>query len=160
MVGKQDLSRILKKESATTLKTMRAFPEDKLLFTPHERSRNARQTMATFVFEMYLIEFYVFVKKIDRAVFQTYAPVDLNSLVSDFEKENAWVASMIEKMSDADMEKTVEFAGSKFSAGDFILMMLFDQIHHRGQLTVYIRLAGGIVPSVDGPSGDDRSTNF
>jgi uncharacterized damage-inducible protein DinB len=29
--------------------------------------------------------------------------------------------------------------------------------HHRGQLTVYIRLAGGKVPSIYGPSADDPS---
>ena len=29
--------------------------------------------------------------------------------------------------------------------------------HHRGQLTVYLRLAGGTVPSIYGPSADDPS---
>jgi uncharacterized damage-inducible protein DinB len=28
--------------------------------------------------------------------------------------------------------------------------------HHRGQLTVYLRLAGAMVPSIYGPSADDR----
>jgi hypothetical protein len=32
---------------------------------------------------------------------------------------------------------------------------LFDLIHHRGQLTTYIRPMGGKVPSVYGPSADD-----
>ena len=27
--------------------------------------------------------------------------------------------------------------------------------HHRGQLSVYLRLAGGRVPSIYGPSADD-----
>jgi uncharacterized damage-inducible protein DinB len=27
--------------------------------------------------------------------------------------------------------------------------------HHRGQLTVYLRLVGGTVPSIYGPSADD-----
>jgi uncharacterized damage-inducible protein DinB len=45
-------------------------------------------------------------------------------------------------------------------ADDFLLMMICDQIHHRGQLTVYIRLAGGLVPSIYGPSADDPSTNL
>ena len=30
-----------------------------------------------------------------------------------------------------------------------------DEAHHRGQLTVYLRLAGGKVPSIYGPSGDE-----
>jgi hypothetical protein len=151
---------MIKKETATTLKVMRAFPESKLLFAPHERSRNARQVMATFVFEMYLIEFYILREKIDRSVFQTYAPSDLQTLISDFEKESSRVASMIEKMPKLEMNKPVEFAGKKMTADEFMFMMLCDQIHHRGQLTVYTRLAGGKVPSIYGPSADDSSTNL
>jgi len=33
---------------------------------------------------------------------------------------------------------------------------LMDEVHHRGQLTVYLRLAGGKVPSIYGPSGDEE----
>jgi uncharacterized damage-inducible protein DinB len=29
--------------------------------------------------------------------------------------------------------------------------------HHRGQLTVYLRLAGGTVPAIYGPTADDNS---
>jgi uncharacterized damage-inducible protein DinB len=35
---------------------------------------------------------------------------------------------------------------------------LFDAIHHRGQLSVYIRPMGGRVPSIYGPSADDPGT--
>ena len=34
-------------------------------------------------------------------------------------------------------------------------MMICDRIHHRGQLSVYVRMAGGKVPSIYGPSADD-----
>jgi uncharacterized damage-inducible protein DinB len=37
---------------------------------------------------------------------------------------------------------------------DGVLMHL---AHHRGQLTVYLRLTGAMVPSVYGPTADDRS---
>jgi uncharacterized damage-inducible protein DinB len=33
-------------------------------------------------------------------------------------------------------------------------MLLHDHIHHRGQLSVYVRLTGGAVPSIYGPSAD------
>jgi uncharacterized damage-inducible protein DinB len=54
----------------------------------------------------------------------------------------------------------VTFAGNNFVADEFAMMMIHDQIHHRGQMTVYMRLAGGKVPSIYGPSADDPSTNF
>ncbi len=41
------------------------------------------------------------------------------------------------------------------SAGEIMWGFLFDQIHHRGQLSTYIRPAGGKVPGIYGPSADD-----
>jgi uncharacterized damage-inducible protein DinB len=38
---------------------------------------------------------------------------------------------------------------------DFLWMMLNDMIHHRGQFSVYLRMAGGKVPSIYGPSKDE-----
>lgn len=160
MISKQDLLKIFQKEFATTLKVMRAYPEDKLDFSPHERSSKTRTIMSTFIFEMYLLELNIFGKKIEKSNFQTYSPHNLQTIIDDFEKETNSIISNLQNLSDSDMNKSVEFAGTKFTAGDFMLMMLFDQIHHRGQLSVYIRLAGGKVPSVYGPSADDKTTNL
>jgi len=160
MIDKEYLLRLFKKETATTLKVMRAFPEDKLAFKPHERSSDALKIMSTFVFGMYLINAYVFGESIDRLIFKTYFPDKLSTLITDFEKASTHVIDSLERMSDTDMRKSVEFAGSKSSAGEFMFFMLQDQIHHRRQMSVYIRLAGGKVPSVYGPTADDPSTNL
>jgi hypothetical protein len=39
--------------------------------------------------------------------------------------------------------------------GQFAWGFLFDAIHHRGQLSTYLRPMGGKVPSIYGPSADD-----
>ena len=39
--------------------------------------------------------------------------------------------------------------------GDMLFGFLFDAIHHRGQLSSYLRPMGAKVPSIYGPSGDD-----
>lgn len=54
-----------------------------------------------------------------------------------------------------------------FKLGDFLIMtapveqlawlMLFDSIHHRGQLTTHLRPTGRHVPSLYGPSADEES---
>ena len=41
---------------------------------------------------------------------------------------------------------------------DILWFLLHDQIHHRGQFSVYLRMAGGQVPSIYGPSGDEPWT--
>jgi uncharacterized damage-inducible protein DinB len=65
-----------------------------------------------------------------------------------------------EKMPDARLGETVKFPAGKnqmadYPVGEFLWFMLLDSIHHRGQLSVYIRPAGGKVPSIYGPSGDE-----
>jgi uncharacterized damage-inducible protein DinB len=51
------------------------------------------------------------------------------------------------------------FSGPKqtadFPTAGFLWFMLMDQVHHRGQLSVYVRMAGGKVPSIYGLSADE-----
>ena len=161
MISKHDLLELMKKEYATTLKVLRAFPADKGSFKPHERSQEALRLASTFIFEMYLFASYLFGEEIDRSVFQNYKPANMAAAISDFEKESTNVLLRFESLSEADLEKKmVEFGGKKFTADKFSLMMICDQVHHRGQLSVYVRMAGGKVPSIYGPSADDKTTNL
>ena len=47
------------------------------------------------------------------------------------------------------------FSGGKMvlemPVGEFLWFILFDAIHHRGQLSTYIRPMGGTVPAIYGP---------
>lgn len=160
MITRAVLISLFRKEFATTLKVMRAYPTDQMKFTPHERSQPAKRLMATFVFEMYLLRSYILGEKVDRSVFQQYAKETLDELIADFEKETTMIIDRFQSLSEIDLSKTVEFGGATFTADRFAMMMLFDQIHHRGQLSVYVRLAGGKVPSIYGPSADDPTTNL
>ena len=160
MITKESLLKLFKKEFATTLKAMRAFPDNKLDFIPHDRSQTAKRLMSTFIFEMFLISHYVLGENMKREIFQSYSPGDLQTLIDDFEKQTSMVITGLESLTSSDLDKSIDFAGKKFPSDEFLLMMLFDQIHHRGQLSVYIRLAGGKVPSIYGPSADAPSTNL
>ena len=55
-------------------------------------------------------------------------------------------------MSEEDFQQSTEFFGMKMSLSATMLMMLLDHIHHRGQFTIYVRIAGGRVPQIYGPS--------
>jgi uncharacterized damage-inducible protein DinB len=160
MIPKEVLLNLAKKEFSTTLKVLNAFPKELKEYRPHDRSSNVMVLTSTFVFEMYLVRMYLFGDAIDRSVFQTYKPDNIETVVKDFEKESQQVIAGFEQLPETDLTKTVKFAGHTFQSDEFALMMICDQIHHRGQLTVYVRMAGGKVPSIYGPSADDTSTNF
>ena len=46
----------------------------------------------------------------------------------------------------------------KDTVGGLLWLALFDAVHHRGQLSTYIRPMGGKVPGVYGPSADESGT--
>lgn len=160
MINKTDLISFLRKETATTLKVMRAFPEEQGSFTPHERSQDALRLMKTFVFELWLMKANVLGETIAPDAYETYAPATIPDVIADFEKEADATISALEGMTDAQLAETVEFGGMRFPKDQFAHMMYCDQIHHRGQLSVYVRMAGGKVPSIYGPSADDAGLNL
>jgi uncharacterized damage-inducible protein DinB len=159
-ISKDFLRQLLTKEYATTLRVLRAFPADRGDFAPHERSNTALRLAQTFVFEMFLLNRDAFGKPLADDAFSSYSPPDLAAAIADFERESASTLANLEAFPEEDLQREVSFAGKTFWIGEYILMMLFDQIHHRGQLTVYVRMAGGKVPSIYGPSADDPSTNL
>jgi len=160
MISKQDLLQLFQKEFATSSRVLKAYPTDKDDFAPHERSSNAIKLASNFVFEMYLVEKYIFGEEIDASRFRTYRPDSVGSAAEDFAREASKVISRLEDLPENELKKSVSFGGATFAADQFALMLLFDQIHHRGQLSVYVRMAGGMVPSIYGPSADDRGTNL
>ncbi|HSE42891.1 MAG TPA: DinB family protein [Acidobacteriota bacterium] len=160
MIPKDEIIRLFKKEFDTTTRVLKALPAEKMDFKPHERSSDAKLLTSTFVFEMYLMRMYVFGDQMDRSVFKNYQPADMKTIINDFEKETRDVIARLEQLPESDLNKIVDFGGGKFRADEYLLMILFDQIHHRGQLSVYIRMAGGKVPSIYGPSADDKGTNL
>ena len=160
MIPKEELLKLAKKEFATTLTMMRAFPADQDTFRVHERSSDVRKLMSTFVFELYLASAFVFGDALDRAKFSSYKPATLTDIIDDFRRETETALRRFEDLPDAELEKQVVFNNTPFRADHFFLMMICDQIHHRGQLSVYVRLAGGKVPSVYGPTADDPATNL
>jgi uncharacterized damage-inducible protein DinB len=57
----------------------------------------------------------------------------------------------IENWSDADLERDDEMYGEVWKRGHGLMVLLVHQTHHRGQMTVLMRQAGLLVPSIYGP---------
>ncbi|MCI0489155.1 MAG: DinB family protein [Blastocatellia bacterium] len=141
-------------EFATTMRVLKAYPEDKLDMKPAEKSRSARQLITTFISEEYVC----------RAVMQGHAPYsdiprswpdDLAELLDIFNQVHDEAQGMIAQADDEELDRVVDFNGFQVRALDVLWIELHDQIHHRGQFSVYLRLAGARVPSIYGPTADE-----
>ena len=67
---------------------------------------------------------------------------------------------MVRGMGGEELRQTVQFFVAPRTMGDipkidFLWFLLHDQIHHRGQFSVYLRMADGKVPSIYGPTADE-----
>jgi len=61
----------------------------------------------------------------------------------------------LDRLSEEDFQKQSDGFGTKMPLSAVLLSLLLDHIHHRGQFTIYSRLAGAKVPQIYGPSADE-----
>lgn len=159
---KQQFLDVYDREHATTMRVLRNYPQDKLDLRPHEKLKTARELAWVFVLERYLGE-RVWNDEIAKQGLSgkpPEAPADWDELLATLEKAHAHFREIIAAASDDDLRGQVTFMSgpkkmSPLSRIDWLWFLLHDQIHHRGQFSVYLRMAGGKVPSMYGPSGDE-----
>jgi uncharacterized damage-inducible protein DinB len=159
MTEKEMFLATYEREFATTLKVLKAYPAAKGDFKPHERSGTAKQVAWSFVVEQQVGITGALAGAIDFSK-MTPAPATLQEVIATYEKGHAGTVANIKAASDATLSRTIKFPVGPKQMGDLRTLdvmwgMLFDEIHHRGQLSVYLRMAGGKVPSIYGPSADE-----
>ena len=150
---------IFAKEFPTTLKVMKAYPPGQDDFKPHERSYSACQLVHSFAQENGLV---VQAIRGDLKMPPDVppAPATYAQAVAHYERGARELIAAAEKMPESRLFETVTFFTGPGKMGqvpvsDILWIMLKDSIHHRGQLSVYVRMAGGKVPSIYGPSADE-----
>jgi uncharacterized damage-inducible protein DinB len=80
--------------------------------------------------------------------------------IAAYEKHAGALRARLAKVDDAkwDSPARLKMDGKvmwETTLGDMLFGFLFDAVHHRGQLSSYLRPMGAKVPSIYGPSGDD-----
>ncbi len=160
--AKEQLLARFEQEHATTMKVLRAYPADKLDLRPHAMCKTARELAWMFVIEQGFMEKGATVGfdwSAPPAPFPP-APESWQTLIETFDAAHRKVVEAIAKMSDAQLLDTVKFFTGPKTINDipkleFLWMIVCDQIHHRGQFSIYLRMADGKVPSIYGPTADE-----
>ncbi len=147
------------REFEKTIRVLKSYPAEKLDMKPHHRSRSAKELAWTMVVEEPVLVNGSLDGKFDF-MNSPKPPAALSEIISTYESNHRELVEKISRLSDADFNKTVKFMVgpgkiADVRAADICWTMLMDTIHHRGQFTVYLRMADGKVPSIYGPSGDE-----
>lgn len=147
-----------KAEYATFVRVLKALPKERFDYRPHERSPSAAQLVWTLARETKAC-----CELIDNGqVNWTHVPppADPDAILTAFQTQYAALDERVGQLSDSCWQNKAQlFIDGQLlreaPLGDFLWHLFFDAIHHRGQLSTYIRPMGGQVPSIYGPSGDD-----
>jgi len=146
------------------VRLFKALPANHLDYRPHPRSRSAGELVALLVSAQ---QSCVALCKSRKSMYsglrweQPIAFGTLEQMISTYERDHDTLAGQLRTMDDGGwnhqawlIEGTQEIL-LKDTVGGLLWIALFDVIHHRGQLSTYIRPMGGKVPSIYGPSADD-----
>ena len=148
------------REFATTLKVLRAYPTGKDDFKPAEKSNTAKNLVWTLVIEQH-IALGMVSGGVDFSRGMPSAPTgSVADLIPILEKAHADAFSKVKESSNEALDGQTTFPSGPGQMGQFRIMdllwtPLLDMIHHRGQLSVYLRMVGAKVPSIYGPTADE-----
>ena len=153
----------LQHEAGTTRKMLERVPQGSLAWKPHEKSRTLGEVAAhianlpgVFITPLDRDDF-------DRNDYQPGAVVDsLADILETFDKNISSALEMLKTLSDERL-----LASWRYRYGEQVifemprlavirLMALNHLIHHRGQLSVYLRLLNVPLPPVYGPTADEE----
>jgi uncharacterized damage-inducible protein DinB len=159
---KQQFFDAFEREHERTMRVLRAYPDDQSDFKPHERARTARDVAWPLVLGQERL-----MTKALTTGFDWSKPPDptpekpatMAAMADMCETAHRKVVELLRGVDDTKLDGVVQFFVAPKTLGDFqtldfLWFLLFDHIHHRGQLTVYLRMVGK-VPAVYGPSGDE-----
>ena len=153
----------LEREAAATRRTLERVPEGRYDWKPHEKSMTLGR-LAELVAR--LPSWPVFMIKQDELELTTQQSQPLRTSRELVQALDEGVAEAREALANTTDEHLMKpwrllFAGKVVSEEPRHLMLrggVFNHLaHHRGQLTVYLRLNDAPVPAIYGPSADDRS---
>ncbi len=140
------------KETRTTSKVISRIPEGSD-YRPDAKSRTAQEIAWQIVCEEKMIIEALETGKV--AWTPPPMPPSMKDVHAAYETQSADLEARWKKLADERWNGNLEFFGHPRTASSMAWSFLFDIVHHRGQITTYLRPMGSTVPQVYGPSGDE-----
>jgi len=140
------------KESQTTRKVLSRIPENSD-YRPDPKSRTAQEIAWQIVCEERMLIEALESGKAEWA--PSPMPQKMKDVLGEYERQSAEMTERWKAVTPARWDGALEFFGSQRPTSPMAWSFLFDIVHHRGQITTYLRPMGSTVPQVYGPSADE-----
>ena len=139
-------------ESKTTRNVIARIPEGSE-YRPDPKSRTAREIAWQIVCEEKMLIEALESGKTDWA--PPPMPPTMAEFLEAYEAQRAGMAARLQSVPQPRWNGTLEFFGRERPALPLAWSFLLDIVHHRGQITTYLRPMGSTVPQIYGPSADE-----
>ncbi len=157
MTNREFFIEILKEEAPKFRSIIEALPEDKHGHKVHDRSREAGNLAAQLGIQWKAISGIV------TSGTPQFNPHDMENqsktdMLAALDEGMPQLLKDMESVSDEEWENGDAGWGGAPTDKKYHMawMFLFDAIHHRGQLSTYLRAMDAIVPAIYGPSADSQ----
>ena len=139
-------------KSKTTRTVLSRIPEGSD-YRPDPKSRTAQEIAWQLVCEEKMIIEALETGKAEWA--PPPMPATMKDVLAAYEAQSAGMAARWKALPAARWDGALEFFGQQRPASPMAWSFLFDIVHHRGQITTYLRPMGSTVPQIYGPSADE-----
>ena len=151
----------LNAEGPASRKCLERIPENLFTWKPHEKSMNLGYLSLIVAEIPKWITTMVEKSEIDFVTFEHFQAKTTAELVKHFDENFEGAMNALKKISNEEIMEPFHLKANGqllFSSPKKINISssINHMVHHRGQLTVYMRLNNIPVPSIYGPSADDR----
>lgn len=152
----------LTQEAAVTRRVIERIPESKLTWKPHEKSMTIGQLGWHLGLFPRGVADLLTGPEVEAPNVPRPQPETVAEILATFDENIAYTAKKIGEWGDEVLQQiwTLKFQGRTVFAIPRMqavrAIILNHTYHHRGQLTVYLRLLDVPVPSVFGPSADEN----
>jgi len=149
-------------EAQTTKRVLDRVPENKLAWKPHPKSYSLGQLALHIAAVPGNIAAAATPDTMEAPNFTQSEPKSCTEILDTFSKSLASAKEALNKMDDAKLASTWTLTRNGKAVMSvprvaFIRSILMNHLyHHRGQLSVYLRLLDVPVPSIYGPSADEN----
>lgn len=139
-------------ESKTTRNVLARIPEGSD-YRPDPKSRTAHEIAWQIVCEERMLIEALESGKAEWA--PPPLPATMKEVLESYEQQSEEIAQRWNALPAERWKGMLEFFGNQRPASPMAWSFLFDIIHHRGQISTYLRPMGSTVPQIYGPSGDE-----
>jgi uncharacterized damage-inducible protein DinB len=140
-------------EIKTTARVLAAVPDDRKDYSPHETSMKAGDLAA----HLAAADLW-FLEGVLNAGFGPYPETPARpsaELAAQYTEKGTDLIAKIRGLSGEHLAKDVQFYHMTLANVEYLQFMQKHSVHHRGQLSTYLRPMGAKVPSIYGGSADE-----